>query len=164
MTKIYKLGDNINTDYIISGRYKFSITDPNELAKHIFEDLDSELSKKIKEGDYIVAGENFGCGSSREQAPLALKTRGIKAVIAKSFVRIFYRNAINLGLLVIEANTDEIKEQDEIEIDFENYKIKILNRNKEIPFKKIPKFLQEIIKEGGVVEYIKKNGEFEVES
>lgn len=157
--RVFKFGDDINTDYIISGRYKFSITDPKELANYIFEDLDPNLAAKIKEGDFIVAGENFGCGSSREQAPLALKARGIQAVIAKSFARIFYRNAINLGLLVLEANTDEIEDEDELELDVRNSEIIILNRKKIIKFKPIPKFMQEIIKEGGVIEYIKKRGD-----
>ena len=157
--RVFKFGDDINTDYIISGRYKFSITDPKELAKHIFEDLDPNLAEKIKEGDFIVAGENFGCGSSREQAPLALKAKGIQAVIAKSFARIFYRNAINLGLLVLEADTDEIEDGDELDLDMENSEIKILNKKKSIKFKPIPEFMQEIIKEGGVIEYIKKRGD-----
>lgn len=154
------MGDDINTDYIISGRYKFSIQDPQELARHLFEDLDPELANRIKPGDFLVAGENFGCGSSREQAPLALKAKGIQAVIAKSYARIFFRNAINLGLLVLEADTAEIEEGDELELDLKNSKILILNRKKEIKFKQIPQFLQEIIREGGVIEYIKKSGKW----
>lgn len=157
--KAFKFGDDINTDYIISGRYKFAIQDSKELARHIFEDLDPTLAEKIKEGDFIVAGENFGCGSSREQAPLALKAKGIQAVIAKSFARIFYRNAINLGLLVVEANTDEIEDGDELELDMKNSEIKILNKNKKVKFNPLPEFMQEIIKEGGVIEFIKKRGE-----
>jgi len=157
--RAFKFGDDINTDYIISGRYKFAIQDPKELARHIFEDLDPSLADRIKEGDFIVAGENFGCGSSREQAPLALKAKGVQAVIAKSYARIFYRNAINLGLLVLEADTDQIEDGDELELDMENSSIKILNKGKEIKFKEIPKFMQEIIKEGGVIEYIKKRGD-----
>jgi len=155
----HKLGNDINTDYVISGRYKFSITDPKELAKKVFEDLDPNLASKIKEGDFIVAGENFGCGSSREQAPQALKATGISAIIAKYYARIFYRNAVNLGLLVLEADTDSIDDGDEIEVDMESSKIKILNKDKEIDFKQVPEFMQKIIEEGGVVEYIKKNGD-----
>jgi 3-isopropylmalate/(R)-2-methylmalate dehydratase small subunit len=157
--RVHKLGDDINTDYIISGRYKFSITDPQELAKKIFEDLDPSFASKIKRGDFIVAGENFGCGSSREQAPQALKATGISAVIAKYYARIFYRNAVNLGLLVLEADTDKISDNDEIEVDMESSKIKILNKNKEIDFIQVPSFMQKIIKEGGVIDYIKKNGD-----
>ena len=155
----HKLGNDINTDYVISGRYKFSITDPKELAKKVFEDLDPNLASKIKEGDFVVAGENFGCGSSREQAPQALKATGISAIIAKYYARIFYRNAVNLGLLVLEADTDSIDDGDEIEVDMESSKIKILNKDKEIDFKQVPEFMQKIIEEGGVVEYIKKNGD-----
>jgi 3-isopropylmalate/(R)-2-methylmalate dehydratase small subunit len=157
--RVHKLGDDINTDYIISGRYKFSITDPQELAKKVFEDLDPSFASKIKRGDFIVAGENFGCGSSREQAPQALKATGINAVIAKYYARIFYRNAVNLGLLVLEADTDKISDNDEIEVDMESSKIKILNKNKEIDFIQVPPFMQKIIKEGGVIDYIKKNGD-----
>ena len=157
--KAHKLGNDINTDYVISGRYKFSITDPKELAKKVFEDLDPNLASKIKEGDFVVAGENFGCGSSREQAPQALKATGISAIIAKYYARIFYRNAVNLGLLVLEADTDSIDDGDEIEVDMESSKIKILNKDKEIDFKQVPEFMQKIIEEGGVVEYIKKNGD-----
>jgi len=155
--KAHKFGDDINTDYIISGRYKFSITDPQELAKHIFEDIAPDFYKKIKEGDFIVAGENFGCGSSREQAPLAIKTAGIKAVIAKSFARIFYRNAINLGLMLMEADTSKINDGDELEIDLENNKIRNLTRGLEIEIKPLPQLMQEIIRLGGAIEYFKKH-------
>ncbi|MDD5174255.1 MAG: hypothetical protein PHV48_05465, partial [Candidatus Omnitrophica bacterium] len=98
-----KVQDNINTDYVISGRYKFRIQDPNELCKHIFEDIDPGFAARVKKGDILVAGENFGCGSSREQAPQSLKTAGFYAIAAKSFARIFYRNAFNIGLLLIEC-------------------------------------------------------------
>ena len=155
--KAHKFGDDINTDYIISGRYKFSITDPQELAKHIFEDIAPDFYKKIKEGDFIVAGENFGCGSSREQAPLAIKTAGIKAVIAKSFARIFYRNAINLGLMLMEADTSKINDGDELEIDLGNNKIRNLTRGLEIEIKPLPQLMEEIIRLGGAIEYFKKH-------
>ncbi|MCM8799103.1 MAG: 3-isopropylmalate dehydratase small subunit [Candidatus Omnitrophica bacterium] len=156
--KAHKFGDNINTDYIISGRYKFSITDPKELAKHIFEDIVPNFSQKVKEGDFIVAGKNFGCGSSREQAPLAIKASGIKAVIAQSFARIFYRNAINLGLMLIEADTSRIKEDDELEIFLEKNKIKNISQNIEIDIKPLPALMQEILNSGGAIEYFKKHG------
>src|SRR3989338_10630118 len=100
-----KVKDNINTDYVISGRYKFKIQDPKELARHIFEDIDPQFALRIKKGDILVAGENFGCGSSREQAPQALKQAGFHAILAKSFARIFYRNAFNIGLLLVECQT-----------------------------------------------------------
>ncbi|MCM8779189.1 MAG: 3-isopropylmalate dehydratase small subunit [Candidatus Omnitrophica bacterium] len=156
--KAHKFGDDINTDYIISGRYKFSLTNPQELAKHIFEDLIPDFSKKIQPGDFIVAGKNFGCGSSREQAPLAIKASGIKAVIAPSFARIFYRNAINQGLMLVEADTSSINDGDELAIDLEKNKIKDFTHNREIEMKPLPPLMQEIIKMGGAVEYFKKYG------
>ena len=119
-----KLQDNINTDYVISGRYKFKIQDPKELSKHIFEDLDPAFAARIRKGDVLVAGENFGCGSSREQAPQALKTAGFSAVVAKSFARIFYRNAFNIGLLLLECNTDFIDDGNELDIDIDRNTIK----------------------------------------
>src|SRR3989339_1209581 len=114
-----KVADDINTDYIISGRYKFKIQDPYELAKHVMEDIDPEFYSRVKKGDFLVAGRNFGCGSSREQAPQAIKYAGISAVIAKSFARIFYRNCYNLGLPAIEAYTDGIDDADELELDLD---------------------------------------------
>ncbi|MCM8806791.1 MAG: 3-isopropylmalate dehydratase small subunit [Candidatus Omnitrophica bacterium] len=159
----HKFGDNINTDYIISGKYKFKTLDMNELAKHLMEDIDPEFYKKVQKGDFIVAGKNFGCGSSREQAPLVIKYAGIPAVIAKSFARIFYRNGINNGLVLIETNTDEIENGDEIEIHLEEGKIINITKNKEISSSKIPKFLIEIIKEGGVINYLKKYKNFKLE-
>ncbi|MCM8772889.1 MAG: 3-isopropylmalate dehydratase small subunit [Candidatus Omnitrophica bacterium] len=159
----HKFGDNINTDYIISGKYKFKTLDMNELAKHLMEDIDPEFYKKVQKGDFIVAGKNFGCGSSREQAPLVIKYAGIPAVIAKSFARIFYRNGINNGLVLIETNTDEIENGDEIEIHLEEGKIINITKNKEISSSKIPKFLIEIIREGGVINYLKKYKNFKLE-
>lgn len=154
-----KIGDNINTDFIISGRYKFAITDIRELAKHIMEDIDPEFPKKINPGKSIlVAGINFGMGSSREQAPLVIKEAGITAVLAKSFARIFYRNGFNIGLPLIETNTDEISENDNLDIDFDKGLIKNLNRNTELKTNPIPSFMQDFIKEGGVVNYYKKYG------
>ena len=155
--KVHKLGNDINTDYVISGRYKFAITDPKELGKHVFEDLDPELASNIKEGDFIVAGDNFGCGSSREQAPQALKATGIQAVIAKYFARIFYRNAINLGIPVIEcAETDRISDQDEIEIDLASGEINNLTKNETYKCSKIPPHIMELVADGGLVPYLKK--------
>lgn len=121
--KAHKFGDDINTDYIISGKYKFKSLDFNEMSKHLFEDLDPEFYKKITPGDIIVAGKNFGCGSSREQAPLVIKHAGISLVIAKSFARIFYRNSINVGLPLLEADTDQIDQGDELEVGLFNGKI-----------------------------------------
>lgn len=119
-----KVQDNINTDYVISGRYKFKIQDPKELASHIFEDIDPDFAARVKQGDILVAGENFGCGSSREQAPQALKKAGFYAVAAKSFARIFYRNAFNIGLILVECNTDFIDDGNELELDIDIGKLK----------------------------------------
>ncbi|MCS7180098.1 MAG: 3-isopropylmalate dehydratase small subunit [bacterium] len=158
----HKFGDNINTDYIISGKYKFKTLDMDELAKHIMEDIYPDFYKKIKKGDFIVAGKNFGCGSSREQAPLVIKHAGIQGVISKSFARIFYRNAINNGLILIESNTDLIDDGDEIEVILEDGIIKNLTKKIEIKGNKIPEFLIEIIKEGGVINYLQKYGGFKI--
>ena len=152
--------DDINTDYIISGRYKFKIQDPAELAKHVMEDLDPNFYSKIKKGDFIVAGTNFGCGSSREQAPMAIKYAGISAVIAKSFARIFYRNCFNLGLPAIECDTDQISEGDELEVDFDNGIIKNRTKGKNIKINPLPKVMQTLLADGGLVEHFKKNKGF----
>lgn len=154
-----RLGDNINTDFIISGRYKFAITDMKELAKHIMEDIDPQFYKKIVPGESIlVAGQNFGMGSSREQAPLVVKESGIVAIVAKTFARIFYRNSFNVGLLLIEADTDRIEEKDRLEIDLDSGIIRNLTRSSQLSIKPLPPFMQELLKEGGVVKYYKKYG------
>jgi 3-isopropylmalate/(R)-2-methylmalate dehydratase small subunit len=158
-----KLGDDINTDFIISGRYKFAITDIKELSKHIMEDIDPEFPKKIIAGkSVLVAGNNFGMGSSREQAPLVIKASGIVAVMAKSFARIFFRNAFNIGLLLIETDTDKINEHDELEIDLDKGVVKNITKNIELKIKSLPRFMQEFLNEGGVINYIKKHGELKV--
>jgi len=157
--KVYKFGNDINTDLIISGRYKFSITDPNELAKHIFEDVDPDFYKKLQNRYFfIVAGKNFGCGSSREQAPIAIKAAGIQAVVAKSFARIFYRNSFNIGLPIFESSeaTDKIREGDEIEIDAGRGIIRNMTRDEQYGAKPIPRFMQELISAGGLIEWTKK--------
>ncbi len=151
--KVWKFGDNIDTDLIIAARY-LSTSDPVELAKHVMEDADPQFVQKMSDGDVIVAGENFGCGSSREHAPIALKAAGISAVIAKSFARIFYRNAFNMGLPIFELpQSDEIKEGDTIEIDMKNGEIK--NGEKSYKFTPIPPFMQELIASGGLINFAK---------
>lgn len=158
-----KLGDNINTDFIISGRYKFSITDMKELAKHIMEDIDPAFATKILPGkSIIIAGKNFGMGSSREQAPLVIKEAGIVAVLAKSFARIFYRNAFNIGLPLIETETDKIYESDTLEIDLDNGIVRNLSKNIKLKIKPLPEFMQNILKVGGIINYYKKYGELKV--
>ncbi len=153
--RIFKYGDDINTDVIFPGRYTYSILDPNEMAKHALEDLDPDFVKKVKKGDFIVAGKNFGMGSSREQAVVALVYAGVAAVIAKSFARIYFRNAINNGLLVIQAPeaVDAIEDGDEIEIDLEKYEIR--KGDKVFKFAPLPPEVQKIIEAGGLVEYVK---------
>lgn len=155
-----KVQDNINTDYVISGRYKFKIQDPKELAKHIFEDLDPEFASRVKRGDYLVAGENFGCGSSREQAPQALKQAGFYAIAAKSFARIFYRNAFNIGLLLVECNTDFIDDGDELEMDTEKGKLKNVGKGLVLDIKPLPPVMKKLLEDGGVIEHFKKYGGF----
>ncbi len=158
--KAIKLGDNINTDFIISGRYKFSITDMKELSKHIMEDIDPSFPTKIMPGrSIIVAGHNFGMGSSREQAPLAIKEAGIIAIIAKTFARIFYRNSFNIGLPLIETDTDRIYENDSLDIDLDRGIVNNLSKNIKLEVKPLPKFIQDILREGGIVNYYKKNKE-----
>lgn len=153
---VWKFGDNIDTDLIIAARY-LNTSDENELAKYVMEDADPEFVSKMSPGDVIVAGENFGCGSSREHAPIALKAAGVSAIVAKSFARIFYRNSFNMGLPIFElVEADEIKEGDKIEIDFDGGVIKDITTNKEYKFTPIPPFMQELIKSGGLMEQAKK--------
>lgn len=155
MAKVWKFGDNIDTDIIIAARY-LNTSDENELAKHVMEDADKDFYSKISKGDIIVSGENFGCGSSREHAPMALKAAGISCVIAKSFARIFYRNSFNMGLLILEyAGTDEINEGDELDIDLNAGLIKNLTQKKEYKFASIPPFMQELLNTGGLINYAK---------
>lgn len=160
--KFEKMNDDINTDYIISGRYKFKIQDPYELAKHVMEDLELDFYKRINKGDFIVAGENFGCGSSREQAPMSIKYAGISCVLAKSFARIFYRNCFNLGLPAIEVDTDQFENGDEVEVDLDNGVIKNLTKKKEIKISPLPKTMQTLLADGGLVEHFKKHGGFKL--
>ena len=159
----YKFSDNINTDWIISGRYKFAVTNMDELAKHIMEDIEPNFYKRLKPGKSIlVAGENFGMGSSREQAPLVIKQAGIVAVVAKSFARIFYRNSFNIGLALIETNTDSIKEQDSLEIDLAKGQINNLTRNKVLKTAPLSKIMMNLLSDGGVVAHVKKYGRLKI--
>jgi 3-isopropylmalate/(R)-2-methylmalate dehydratase small subunit len=161
--KSVKLGDNINTDFIISGRYKFAITDLSELAKHIMEDIDPSFPQKITRGQsIIVAGNNFGMGSSREQAPLVIKEAGIVAVLSPQFARIFFRNSFNIGLPLIETDTSKIDESDQLQIDLDNGLVKNLTKGIDLKIKPLPKFMQELLAEGGVVNYYKKYGELKI--
>lgn len=156
MNWIYE--DNVDTDVIIPARY-LNTKDPNELKSHCMEDIDLNFSKHVKEGDFIIAGDNFGCGSSREHAPLAIKSSGIKAVIAKTFARIFYRNAINIGLVIIENSQiqNDIKSDDDLEINLEKGIIINKTQNKDYSFSPYPPEIQKLINFGGLVEYTKRN-------
>lgn len=153
--KIWRFGDNIDTDLIIAARY-LNTSDENELAKYILEDARPGFVKLIQKGDIIVAGENFGCGSSREHAPIALKAAGISAVVAQSFARIFYRNAFNTGLAIFELkSTKDFIEGDKIQINLNDGIIQ--NKNKTYHFSAIPEFMQELLKSGGLINYAKNN-------
>ncbi len=159
--KTWKFGDNINTDEIIPARY-LNTFDADELGRHCMEDVDAEFPKKIADGDVIVGGKNFGCGSSREHAPIAIKGSGISCVIAESFARIFYRNAINTGLPIVvslEAARD-LRSQEEIEVDTVAGTVRNLSRNKIYQADRFPDFMQEIITAGGLLNWIKKKGLF----
>ncbi|HHY98708.1 MAG TPA: 3-isopropylmalate dehydratase small subunit [Firmicutes bacterium] len=158
----HKFGDNINTDYIISGKYKFKTLDMDDLAKHIMEDLIPDFYQRIKPGDFLVAGRNFGCGSSREQAPLVIKHAHIAGVIAISFARIFYRNAINMGLPLLECDTTSIQDGDQLQVDMENGIIRDITTGKELRTNPLPKVMLDIMSTGGLVNYMKKYGKFTI--
>ncbi|MBE3578879.1 3-isopropylmalate dehydratase small subunit [Caldanaerobacter subterraneus] len=154
--KAIKYGDNIDTDVIIPARF-LNTSDPKELAQHCMEDLDKEFKNKVKEGDILVVGENFGCGSSREHAPLAIKASGISCIIAKSFARIFYRNAINIGLPILESReaVDGIEEGDIVSVDVDNGIIRNVTKGTEFKAQPFPEFIKEIIKYGGLINYVR---------
>ncbi len=153
--RIWKFGDNVDTDQIIPAEY-LTTGDAKELAAHAFAKVIPEFSKEVQEGDVVVAGANFGCGSSREHAPRALLGAGIRCVIAKSFARIFFRNSINIGLPLIEADIfDRIEETDQIEIRFDDGVIRNLTKNEDYQFKPLPEFMQKLLESGGLINYIK---------
>ena len=155
MGKVFKYNDNVDTDVIIPARY-LNISNVDELSTHCMEDIDDSFVKDVKPGDIIVAGDNFGCGSSREHAPLVIKNNKVLCVIAKSFARIFYRNAINIGLPIIECDkSDEINNNDELEIDFEKGTINNITQNKKYDIKPFPDFINNIIKKGGLLSFAK---------
>ena len=153
--KVYKYGDNVDTDVIIPARY-LNVPDPAELAKHCMEDIDADVAKNVREGDIIVANKNFGCGSSREHAPISIKASGVSCVIAETFARIFYRNAINIGLPIIECPqaAKGIDAGDEVEIDFDSGRIYNKTKSEEYQGQAFPEFMQKIIKAEGLINYI----------
>ena len=157
--KVFKYNDNVDTDVIIPARY-LNTSDANELAKHCMEDIDTGFVKNVKKGDIMVAGWNFGCGSSREHAPLVIKTCGTGCVIAKSFARIFYRNAINIGLAILECPeaAEEINADDEVSVNFDTGEISNITTGKKYYAQPFPEFIQNIITKGGLLASIKDGG------
>ncbi len=155
--RVWTFGHDVDTDAIIPARY-LNTSDPGELAKHVMEDADREFPRKVRPGDILVAGKNFGCGSSREHAPLAIKAAGIQAVIARSFARIFYRNAFNIGLPIFESveASEKIREHDEVEIDADRGEIRNLTTGAVYRANPIPPFMQELINAGGLIEWTKR--------
>ncbi|MEW5767108.1 MAG: 3-isopropylmalate dehydratase small subunit [bacterium] len=160
--KAFKFGDDISTDLICPGRYFHLRSNLPELAKHLLEDADPEFASRMKPGDFVVGGKNFGLGSSREHAPTIIKLSGISAVLAKSFARIFYRNAINVGLPVIFCDTDSIDPGDELEVNLSAGKAVNLTKDETLPFSPLPPVMTTILSEGGLVAHIKKHGDFEL--
>jgi len=160
--KAFKFGDSISTDHIIPGKYAYLRSNLPELAKHVMEDADTTFAARVKEGDFIVGGNNFGLGSSREHAPLVIKMAGVKAILAKSVARIFFRNAINLGLPVLICDTDQIADGDTLEIDLKSGVITDASNGKKLTFGAIPDVMLKILDEGGLLPYIEKHGGIEV--
>ena len=158
--KVWKYGDDVNTDLIVPGKY-LELVDPQEMALHAMEGIDPEFPQRITRGDVVVGGANFGCGSSREHAPLALKYAGVGAVIAESFARIFYRNAINVGLPALECPgiIEAVDQGDQLEVDITGGKVRNISKNVELNFIPLPGFMVEVLGEGGLVTYIKNHRE-----
>ena len=161
--KVWKFGDDISTDLIAPGRLFHLRSNLPELAKHVLEDADPTFAQKVQKGDFVVGGNNFGLGSSREHAPAIIKLAGVSAVLAKSFARIFYRNAINVGLPVLICDTDKIDQSDELEVDLEKGTIVDLTKNITLNFSPLPKVMIKILNDGGLVEHIKKHGDFKLD-
>lgn len=160
--KAFKFGDNVSTDLIIPGRYAHLRSDLPQLAKHVMEDADPTFVEKVKPGDFIIAGKNFGLGSSREHAPLVIKMVGVSAILAKSVARIFFRNAVNQGLPVLICDTDKIGAGDEMEVNLANGVVTDLTKGIQLSFSKIPQVMLDILKEGGLIPYISKYGDFKL--
>lgn len=160
--KAFKFGDNISTDLIVPGRLAGLRSNLPELAKHVLEDADPTFASKVKKGDFVVGGSNFGLGSSREHAPLVIKMSGVSAVLAKSVARIFFRNAINQGLPILICDTSVINDGDTLEVDLAGGTVKDLSNGKQLTFGKIPPVMLNILNEGGLLPYIKKYGDFKL--
>jgi 3-isopropylmalate/(R)-2-methylmalate dehydratase small subunit len=160
--KTHKFGDDINTDYIMSSRHRTQTLDYTQLAKHLMEDIRPGFYANVQAGDFIVAGKNFGCGSSREYAPKIIKAGGISAILAKTFARIFYRNAINLGLPLIECDTDQISEGDVLRVNLARGEVFNETRDTSIQANPMPEFMVTLLNEGGTANFIRKHGKFQV--
>lgn len=160
--RAFKFGDGISTDHIIPGRYADLRSNLPELSRHVLEDADPTFAGRVKPGDFIVAGNNFGLGSSREHAPLVIKMAGVSAILAKTVARIFFRNAINLGLPVLICATGKIDDGDELEVDLAGGVVRDITNGSEITFGRIPDVMLKILDEGGLIPYIKKHGDFKL--
>ncbi len=160
--RAFRFGNNISTDHIIPGKYANLRSDLPELAKHVMEDANPTFVEKVKPGDFIVAGKNFGLGSSREHAALVIKMAGVSAILAKSVARIFFRNAINQGLPVLICDTDKIDAGDEIEVNLTESTVTDITKNTKLTSGKIPKVMVDILSEGGLIPYIEKHHDFEI--
>jgi 3-isopropylmalate/(R)-2-methylmalate dehydratase small subunit len=160
--RAFKFGDNISTDLIVPGRLAYLRSNLTELTKHVLEDADPAFASRVKAGDFIVAGNNFGLGSSREHAPLVIKLAGVRAILAKSVARIFFRNAINLGLPILICDTEKINDGDELEIDLAAGIVRDITTGNQITFTKIPEVMLHILDEGGLIPYIQKYGDFKL--
>ncbi|MFC1995267.1 3-isopropylmalate dehydratase small subunit [Chloroflexota bacterium] len=160
--KALKFGDGISTDHILPGRFAHLRSNLPELAKHVMEDADPAFVSKVQAGDFIVAGSNFGLGSSREHAPLVIKMAGVSAILAKSVARIFFRNAINLGLPVLICNTDKIDDGDELKVDLMASMVRDITSGNQFTFSKIPDVMLRILDKGGLIPYIKEYGDFKL--
>lgn len=158
--KAHTFGDDINTDYIIPGKYLMKVTDNDELAQHTMEGVDPDFRDKAEPGDFIVAGNNFGSGSSREEAPTVIKHSNVGVVIAKSFARIFYRNALNIGLPIVECDTEGIEQGDELSLNLQQGTLKNLNKEQEIEISPLPKEMRTILNDGGLVKHLDKHDTF----
>lgn len=160
--KAFKFGDNISTDHITPGRYFHLRGDIEKLAEHTLEDADETFASRVSEGDFVVAGNNFGLGSSREHAPRVIKQCGVAAILAESFARIFYRNAINIGLPVIECDTSQIEEGDRIQVNLDEGSVRVPEKQIEVSFTPFPDFMKELLADGGLSAHLQKNRGFKI--
>ena len=158
--KAFKFGDNVSTDHIVPGRLLYLRSNLPELAKHVLEDADPTFAQRVENGDFVVGGKNFGLGSSREHAPLVIKISGVSAILVKSVARIFFRNAINVGLPVLICDTEGINDGDALAVDLESGNIKNLTNGTELSFSRMPEIMLHILNEGGLIPYIKKHKDF----